>query len=34
MKAARGSFDLVLDTIPVAHDISRYLMLLAPGAFM
>ena len=30
MKAARGSFDLVLDTIPVAHDISPYLMLLAP----
>lgn len=30
MKAAARSFDMVLDTIPVAHDVSPYLMLLAP----
>jgi alcohol dehydrogenase (NADP+) len=28
MKAARGSLDLILDTVPVAHDISAYLLLL------
>ncbi|WP_088185624.1 NAD(P)-dependent alcohol dehydrogenase [Sphingobium sp. Z007] len=30
MKAAARGFDMVLDTIPVAHDVSPYLMLLAP----
>ncbi|AYJ85411.1 NAD(P)-dependent alcohol dehydrogenase (plasmid) [Sphingomonas paeninsulae] len=29
MKAAARSFDMVLDTIPVAHDVSPYLRLLA-----
>ena len=28
MKAARASFDFLLDTIPVAHDVTPYLMLL------
>ncbi len=28
MKAARGSFDFILDTIPVPHDLSPYLSLL------
>ncbi|MDO7842224.1 NAD(P)-dependent alcohol dehydrogenase [Sphingomonas immobilis] len=30
MKAATRSFDMVLDTIPVAHDVGPYLRLLAP----
>ncbi|CAM8672503.1 MULTISPECIES: NAD(P)-dependent alcohol dehydrogenase [Sphingobium] len=30
MKGAARSFDMVLDTIPVAHDVGPYLMLLAP----
>lgn len=28
MKAARGSFDFILDTVPVKHDISPYLTML------
>jgi alcohol dehydrogenase (NADP+) len=28
MKATRGSLDFILDTVPVAHDISPYLLLL------
>lgn len=28
MRAARGAFDFILDTIPVAHDLSPYLSLL------
>lgn len=28
MRAARGSFDFILDTIPVAHDLAPYLSLL------
>lgn len=30
MKAATGSFDFVLDTIPVAHDVAPYLRLVGP----
>lgn len=29
MKAARSSFDFILDTIPVAHDVAPYIRLLA-----
>lgn len=28
MKAARGSLDFILDTVPVAHDVAPYLLLL------
>lgn len=31
MKAARGSFDFILDTVPVAHEIQSYLLLLKPS---
>ena len=30
MGAAGGTFDFILDTIPVAHDVQPYLSLLAP----
>lgn len=30
MKAARGRFDLVLDTVPVDHEVAPYLDLIAP----
>lgn len=29
MRAARGGFDLIIDTVPVAHDLAPYLALLA-----
>ncbi len=31
MKSARGAFDFILDTVPVAHDIQPYLGLLKPS---
>jgi alcohol dehydrogenase (NADP+) len=31
MKAAASSFDLVLDTVPVPHEVGSYLKLLTPG---
>jgi uncharacterized zinc-type alcohol dehydrogenase-like protein len=34
MAAAAGTFDFILDTIPVAHDVNPYLNLLAPNGAM
>ena len=34
MKAHRGSFDFLLNTVPVKHDLNPYLMLLARNATM
>lgn len=34
MEAAAGTFDFILDTIPVTHDVNAYLNLLAPNGNM
>jgi uncharacterized zinc-type alcohol dehydrogenase-like protein len=34
MDAAAGSFDFILDTIPVSHDVNPYLNLLSPNGAM
>ena len=34
MSGGRGTFDFILDTIPVGHDVNPYLNLLAPNGNM